>query len=97
MALQVPLLGVFKSFWMLPTTAIGFNVISFFIYLAIVTALFGGIIYFTAFHILSKKTVDVMKADSQENPNMVSKAAKVPVKHFGIVTRYRVAVAFQSL
>lgn len=97
LALQIPLLHKFSAFWMLPTATIGFNLWMFLIFLLIITALFTIVIYATAYHILHKKTVDVMKANSQENPNLVAKAAKASFKNTGILVRYRIAVAFNSL
>ena len=95
--LQIPILGLFKNYWMLPTTVLGFSWIGLLIAIAAAFTIFLVVIWATTFWILRKRTVDLMKADSQDNPNFISKAAKASVAKFGIVAKYRMSVAFSSL
>ncbi len=96
-ALQAPLLSLFSRFWMLPTATIGFNFFFFLILFLIISFVFSIVIYGTTFFVLHKKTVDVMKANSQDNPNIIAKAAKASANRFNVIIRYRIAVAFNSL
>lgn len=95
--LEIPVLGLFKSYWMLPTRVLGFSFWGLIIPILIFSALFTLIIFATTFWVLRKNVVDLMKANSQDNPNKLSKIVKASAAKFGVITRYRLSVAFGSL
>jgi len=95
--LQFITLTLFSNYWMLPTQLLGFDWIGFVIIFAIALAIFISTVYFTSLYVLRKNTVDLMKKDSQNNPNLASRSMKRVFAKFGIMTKFRVAVAFSSM
>lgn len=95
--LQLPVLGLFSNYWMLSTQLLGFNWLGFFVILIITLVIFAATIYITSFSVLRKNTVDLMKNDSQDNPKLASRGMKRVFGRFGILTKFRVAVAFNSI
>lgn len=95
--LQWFVLKLLSNYWMLPTSILSINIFSILIAFGICLLIFMGVIYLTSYWVLNKKTVDTMKTDSQDNPNIIAKAAKTLVSKFGIITKFRVAVAFSSI
>ena len=95
--LQLTVLGLFSNYWMLPTKLLGFNWIGFVVILFITLAIFISTVYFTSLYVLRKNTVDLMKNDSQNNPNFTSRSIKRIFCKFGIMTKFRTSVAFNSI
>ena len=95
--LQLPVLGLFSNYWMLPTQLLGFNWLGFFAILLITLVIFAATIYITSSSVLRKNTVDLMKNDSQDSPKLASRGMKRVFGRFGILTKFRVAVAFNSI
>ena len=82
---------------MLPTPLLGFNWIGFIAILAITLAIFIATVYFTSLYVLRKNTVNLMKTDSQANANLSARSMKKVFGKFGIMTKFRVSVAFNSI
>jgi putative ABC transport system permease protein len=82
---------------MLPTQLLGFNWLGFFVILLITLVIFAATIYITSSSVLRKNTVDLMKNDSQDSPKLASRGMKRVFGRFGILTKFRVAVAFNSI
>ncbi|MCQ2956323.1 MAG: hypothetical protein MJ233_00120 [Mycoplasmoidaceae bacterium] len=59
--------------------------------------LFSLICLISTYLVLRTKAVDLMKAGSEFKVNAFSRIAKKPFKHFGVLTRFRVALAFNSI
>ncbi len=95
--LELTVLSLFSNYWMLPTKLLGFNWIGFVTILFISLAIFISTVYFTSLYVLRKNTVDLMKCDSQNNPNLISRSVKKVFGKFGIMTKFRVSVAFNSI
>ncbi|MCF0227339.1 MAG: ABC transporter permease [Malacoplasma sp.] len=95
--LQIPVLQLFKNYWMLPTATLGFPFGWLFLLIIVTFIIFFVVAALTAFYLLRKKSVDLMKPNSQENPNFIARAAKATMSKFGIIAKYRISVAFNSL
>lgn len=95
--MELPLLKLLKTYWMLPTLTTGFSWIGLLIAIVISFAVFMTIIYVTTFFALGQNTVDLMKSNSQDKANIVARAAKKTFNKFGVITKFRIAVAFNSL
>ena len=95
--LQTPVLNLYKSYWMLPTATLGINWISLIAIILIILFFFSLVIYVTSWWVLRKNTVDLMKANSNDNPKYLSRFAKRRFSQFNIITKFRVAVAFSSV
>lgn len=97
LGLQAAALSLFKSYWMLPTTLIKFNWISFLSSIFIPFIIFSAICWITTLIVLRVNTVELMKPGSEFKTNSFSRIVKKPFKHFGVLTRFRVALAFNSI
>lgn len=95
--IQFAIIGLFSNYWMLPTPLLGFNWIGFIAILAITLAIFIATVYFTSLYVLRKNTVNLMKTDSQANANLSARSMKKVFGKFGIMTKFRVSVAFNSI
>ena len=95
--LQFITLTLFSNYWMLPTQLLGFDWMGFAVIFVIALAIFISTVYFTSLYVLRKNTVDLMKNDSQNNPNLASRSMKRVFGKFGIMTKFRTAVAFSSM
>lgn len=95
--LQYFVLGLLSNYWMLPTPVLSINIWSIIVSFGIALIVFMGEILLTSYWVLNKKTVDIMKTDSQDNPNIIAKSMKSLAKKFGIITRFRISVAFSSI
>ena len=94
--LQAGALTLFKSYWMLPTPLLGFDWISLVACIVAPFVIFAAISFIATFVVLRVKTVELMKPGSEFKTNGFSRIAKKPFKHFGVLTRFRVALAFNS-
>lgn len=95
--LQAPMLLLFKSYWMLPTPLFGFDWISFLACIFAPFLVFTLICFVSTYIVLRTSAVDLMKAGSEFKTNGFSRIAKKPFKHFGVLTRFRVSLAFNSI
>ncbi len=95
--LQAPMLTLFSNYWMLPTPLIGFSLAPFLVCIFVPFILFTIICIISTLLVLRTKAVDLMKAGSEFKVNAFSRIAKKPFKHFGVLTRFRVALAFNSI
>jgi len=96
-ALQVPALLLFKNYWTLPTSLVGFSALSFIRCIFIPFILFSLISIIATLVVLKSKAVDLMKSGSEFKTNAFSRVVKKPFKKFGIMTRFRVSLAFNSI
>jgi len=96
-ALQVPALLLFKSYWTLPTSLVGFSALAFVGCIFIPFILFSLISIIATLVVLKSKAVDLMKSGSEFKTNAFSRIVKKPFKKFGIMTRFRVSLAFNSI
>lgn len=95
--LQAPALLLFSNYWMLPTPLLGFSPWAFCGCIFLPFILFAIISTISTLIVLKTKTVDLMKSGSEFKASAFSRAIKKPFKHFGILTRFRVSLAFNSL
>ncbi|WEK83295.1 MAG: ABC transporter permease [Mycoplasma sp.] len=95
--LQYFVLGLLSNYWMLPTNILAINIWSIVFAFGICLSIFMGVIIATSYWVLNQKTVDIMKTDSQDNPNIIAKSMKSLAAKFGIITRFRISVAFSSI
>ncbi len=95
--LQAPALLLFSNYWMLPTPLLSFSVWPLVACVIVPFVLFVAISAFSTLTVLRQKAVDLMKAGSEFKTNAFSRIVKKPFKHFGILTRFRVSLAFNSL
>lgn len=95
--IQFAIIGLFGNYWMLPTPLLGFSWIGFIVILIITLAIFTATVYFTSLYVLKKNTVDLMKSDSQATANLSARSMKKVFGKFGIMTKFRVSVAFNSI
>lgn len=95
--LQGPMLMLFSNYWMLPTPLFGFDWVSFLVCIFAPFLLFTLICFISTFVVLRTSAVSLMKAGSEFKTNSFSRIAKKPFKHFGVLTRFRVSLAFNSI
>ena len=95
--IQFAIISLFGNYWMLPTPLLGFNWIGFIGILVITLAIFIATVYFTSLYVLKKNTVDLMKTDNQATANLSVRSMKKVFGKFGIMTKFRVSVAFNSI
>ena len=95
--LQAPMLLLFKNYWMLPTPLIGFDWISFLVCIFTPFLIFTFICFISTYIVLRTSAVELMKSGSEFKTNAFSRIAKKPFKHFGVLTRFRVSLAFNSI
>lgn len=95
--LQIPALGLFSAYWMLPTATIAFNIFSLIGAVLLPFFVFALITTIVAFLALRTDPVTLMKAGSEFKINFFSKMVKRPFSSFGIIFRFRVSLAFNSL
>lgn len=95
--LQPAALHLFSNYWMLPTPLIAFDWVSFLACIFLPFALFSIICFFTTMLVLRVNSVELMKSGSEFKTNSFSRIAKKPFKHFGVITRFRVSLAFNSI
>ncbi|MBQ0045583.1 MAG: ABC transporter permease [Mycoplasma sp.] len=97
LGLQAAALSLFSNYWMLPTPLIKFNWISFLSCIFVPFIIFSIICFVTTLLVLRVNSVELMKAGSEFKTNSFSRIAKKPFKHFSVLTRFRVALAFNSI
>lgn len=95
--LQAPALLLFSNYWMLPTPLLSFNIWTFLGCIFLPFILFTAISAFATLTVLRTKAVELMRAGSEFKTNGFSRIVKKPFKRFGILTRFRVSLAFNSL
>lgn len=95
--LQIPVLGLFKNYWMLPTTVAKLSLLSVFTSVIISFLFFSIIILITTLIKFNKKPTELMKENSQDNITNTAKFVKMFAWKFGVITKFRIAIAFQSL
>ena len=95
--LQPAALALFSSYWMLPTPLLTFDWVSFLSCIFVPFIVFSIICFITTMIVLRVRTVDLMKAGSEFKTNAFSRVVKKPFKHFGVMTRFRVSLAFNSI
>lgn len=95
--LQPAALALFSSYWMLPTPLLKFDWVSFLSCIFVPFIVFSIICFVTTMVVLRVRTVDLMKPGSEFKTNAFSRVVKKPFKHFGVMTRFRVSLAFNSI
>lgn len=95
--LQPVALNLFSSYWMLPTPLLKFDWVSFLSCIFVPFIVFSIICFVTTMIVLRVRTVDLMKPGSEFKTNAFSRVVKKPFKHFGVMTRFRVSLAFNSI
>ncbi len=97
LGLQAGALSLFSNYWMLPTPLIKFSWIPFLGCIFLPFLVFAFICFITTLIVLRVNSVELMKPGSEFKTNSFSRIAKKPFKHFGVMTRFRVALAFNSI
>lgn len=95
--LQAPILSLFANYWTLQTPLIAFNFWSLLGTIIIPLFVFCVISLITCFITLREKPTNLMKSGSEYKTNSISKGAKAEFSSFGIMTRFRISIAFSSL
>lgn len=97
LGLQAAALSLFSNYWMLPTPLIKFSWMPFLGCIFLPFLVFALICFITTLIVLRVNSVELMKPGSEFKTNSFSRIAKKPFKHFGVMTRFRVALAFNSI
>lgn len=95
--LQAPAMSLFSAYWTLPTSLLAFSWLSLILSIFIPFIFFVLTSFISTYIVLRQKTTDLMKQGSEYKLNWLSKFAKKPFKHFGVLTRFRASIAFSSL
>ena len=95
--LQAFALSLFGAYWMLPTSLIAFSPVALIFTIIVPFVIFLGCTIFSALSVLKIKPVELMKPGSEFKTNAVSRVVKRPFAKFGILTRFRVSLAFNSI
>ncbi|MDR2823161.1 MAG: ABC transporter permease [Mycoplasmataceae bacterium] len=95
--LQKAALGLFSNYWMLPTPFASFSWLSLVVAIFIPFLIFMLVSIVATFILLREKTVDLMKTGSEYKSNIIARNIKRPLGNLGIMTRFRISVAFNSI
>ncbi len=95
--LQKPAIGLFSNFWTLPTSVLAFSWLSIFVAVLLPFLLFVGVSVFSTYLLLREKTTDLMKSGSEYKFSQIGKLVKKPFKRAGVISKFRVSIAFSSV
>jgi hypothetical protein len=82
---------------MLPTAFASFSVLPFLIALLLPFVIFMLVAIVSTLIVLREKTVNLMKQGSEYKTNAVARNIKRPFVNFGILTKFRISLAFNSI
>jgi putative ABC transport system permease protein len=82
---------------MLPTAFASFSVMPFLIALLLPFVIFMLVAIVSTLIVLREKTVDLMKQGSEYKTNAIARNIKRPFVGFGILTKFRISLAFNSI
>lgn len=97
MFLQIPALNLFSTFWTLPTSTIVIDWVPLVFSFIIPFLLFSIVSIITTLLVLRKKVTELMKPGSEYKFNFLTKNVKKLFNKFGVITKFRVSIAFSSL
>ncbi len=95
--LQSAAIGLFSSYWTLPTNLLAFSWPSLLLSVFLPFSIFVLVSVISTYIVLREKTTDLMKSGSEFKSNWLSRVIKKPFKKFGVLTKFRVSIAFNSL
>lgn len=95
--LQKPAISLFSNFWTLPTGVLAFSWLSIFVAVLLPFLLFVAVSIFSTYLLLREKTTDLMKSGSEYKFSQIAKLVKKPFKRAGVISKFRVSIAFSSM
>lgn len=95
--LQNPTLGLFSSYWTLPTSILSFSANAFLLSVLLPFAIFTIVSLISTYIILRNKTVNLMKQGSEYKNNVLMRISKKGFSMFGVISRFRASIAFCSI
>mgnify|MGYP002470445045 CR=1 FL=1 len=95
--LQSAAIGLFSSYWTLPTNLLAFSWPALLLSVCLPFLVFVLVSVFSTYIVLREKTTDLMKSGSEFKSNWLSRVIKKPFKKFTVLTKFRISIAFNSL
>ncbi len=96
MSLQEVALRIFSGYWFIPVATTAFNFVAFAITLILPILLFVAVTLLIGWIALRKNVVQSLKNDSDYKISKFSLLMKKPFGKFGVITKFRAALAFNA-
>lgn len=95
-ALQSSAVGIFSNYWFMPVSLSSFSVLTLFLSVLLPLIVFCGASLIVGYFVLKQNVVKSLKNDSDYKVSKFSLAMKAPLAKFGVITRFRASLAFNS-
>lgn len=95
--LQQVSIGLFHTYWTIPTNYLGFNIWTLLISILIPFLICFVASAITTIFILRKPTVQLFKSDGIYKSNFISRYINRPFAYASIISRYRISIAFNFI
>lgn len=95
-SMQNVAINLFSNYWFIPTQTSSFSVLGLLFFALLVVLMMSGISLFVGWLILRQDVVKILKHDSEFKVSHLGLWAKWLFAKFGIMTRFRVALAFNA-
>lgn len=95
-ALQSSAVGIFSNYWFMPVSLSSFSVLTLFLSVLLPLIVFCGASLIVGYFVLKQNIVKSLKNDSDYKVSRFSLAMKAPLAKFGVITRFRSSLAFNS-
>lgn len=95
-ALQSSAAGIFSNYWFMPVYLSNFSVLNLFLSVLLPLIIFCAASLIVGYFVLKQNIVKSLKNDSDYKVSKFSLAMKAPLSKFGVITRFRASLAFNS-
>lgn len=95
-ALQSAAAGIFSNYWFMPVYLSNFSVLTLFLSIILPLIVFCAASLIVGYFVLRQNIVKSLKNDSDYKVSKFSLAMKRPLTKFGVITRFRASLAFNS-
>lgn len=95
-ALQSSAAGIFSNYWFMPVYLSSFSVLTLFLSIILPLIVFCAASLIVGYFVLRQNIVKSLKNDSDYKVSKFSLAMKRPLAKFGVITRFRASLAFNS-
>lgn len=95
-ALQSAAASIFSNYWFMPVYLSSFNVLNLFLSILLPLIVFCAASLIVGYFVLKQNIVKSLKNDSDYKVSKFSLAMKAPLAKFGVITRFRASLAFNS-
>lgn len=95
--LQAPALNLFHNYWTLPSTFVGFNLLTLLISIIVPFLICFATSTLTSIFVLRKPTVKLFRSDIDYKSNIISRHIKRPFSSWSVISKFRISLAFNYL